>query len=118
MPKVAYCLVGHPRHFIFDPHIGIADAFRHHVLAATAADAYNFVFALPIITGVVCGACADERTGGRQAGRGWDGEGQERVGLREAWSECHKDIGRVWCERRFHICLCESLPLRKGEGAL
>ena len=50
--KVAYCLVGHPRHFMLDPRSGLASSFRRSVIQAFAPEALNFVFLLPILSGM------------------------------------------------------------------
>jgi len=49
--KVAYCLVGHPRHFN-DPNRSIASRFRRNLIGSFAPDGDNFVFALPVISGM------------------------------------------------------------------
>ena len=50
--KVAFCLVGHPRHFRFEPSRGLADTIKRNVIEAFAEEAYTFVFAMPVISGM------------------------------------------------------------------
>jgi hypothetical protein len=49
---VAFCLVGHPRHFRHSPYTGLADSFRRNLLHAFAPEALNVVFAFPVLSGM------------------------------------------------------------------
>lgn len=50
--KLAFCLVGHPRHFRFDPSRGLADTIKRNVIEAFAEEAHTFVFAMPVLSGM------------------------------------------------------------------